>query len=114
MLRYDCNANPITMDSWKTMIELAMTDLLRKSQLPELSYYQAGGGAIETPSKKRGAKTRRYRWMNLAIPSDITARTTRRILRQEGLPGLARPAMPFLNNSRSIRSIVRRQVRLRS
>ncbi|KAK5790298.1 hypothetical protein VI817_007585 [Penicillium citrinum] len=41
---------------WKTMIELAMTDLLRKSQLPELSYYQAGGGSIETPSKKRSRK----------------------------------------------------------
>ncbi|CEJ56884.1 hypothetical protein PMG11_05599 [Penicillium brasilianum] len=41
---------------WKTMIELAMTDLLRKSQLPELSYYQVGGGSIETPSKKRGRK----------------------------------------------------------
>lgn len=38
------------------MIELAMTDLLRKAQLPELSYYQAGGGSIETPSKKRGRK----------------------------------------------------------
>ncbi|KAJ5884961.1 hypothetical protein N7495_009471 [Penicillium taxi] len=38
---------------WKSMIELAMTDLLRKSQLPELSYYQSGGGSIET-SKKRG------------------------------------------------------------
>lgn len=37
------------------MIELAMTDLLRKSQLPELSYYQAGG-SIETPPKKRGRK----------------------------------------------------------
>lgn len=33
-----------------------MTDLLRKSQLPELSYYQAGGGSIETPSNKRGRK----------------------------------------------------------
>ncbi|KAJ5358039.1 hypothetical protein N7541_005197 [Penicillium brevicompactum] len=39
---------------WKSMIESAMTDLLRKSQLPELSYYQAGGGSVETPSKKRG------------------------------------------------------------
>lgn len=38
------------------MIELAMTDLLRKAQLPELSYYQAGGGSIETPSKKRSRK----------------------------------------------------------
>jgi hypothetical protein len=38
------------------MIESAMTDLLRKSQLPELSYYQAGGGSVETPSKKRGRK----------------------------------------------------------
>lgn len=38
------------------MIESAMTDLLRKSQLPELSYYQAGGGSIETPSKKRCRK----------------------------------------------------------
>ncbi|KAK9860944.1 Fungal transcriptional regulatory protein [Penicillium brevicompactum] len=39
---------------WKSMIESAMTDLLRKSQLPGLSYYQAGGGSVETPSKKRG------------------------------------------------------------
>lgn len=38
------------------MVESAMTDLLRKSQLPELSYYQAGGGTIETPSSKRGRK----------------------------------------------------------
>lgn len=43
-------------DSWKSMIESAMTDLLRKSQLPELSYYQTGGGTIETPSNKRGRK----------------------------------------------------------
>ncbi|OKL63598.1 hypothetical protein UA08_02017 [Talaromyces atroroseus] len=28
---------------WKTTIELAMADLLRKAQLPELSYYQGGG-----------------------------------------------------------------------
>ncbi|CAG8936223.1 unnamed protein product [Penicillium salamii] len=41
---------------WKSMIELAMTDLLRKSQLPELSYYQAGGGSTETPSKKSDRK----------------------------------------------------------
>ncbi|KAJ5555539.1 Transcription factor [Penicillium sp. DV-2018c] len=41
-------------DRWKSMIEAAMTDLLRKSQLPELSYYQAGGGSIETPQSKRG------------------------------------------------------------
>ncbi|KAJ5624624.1 hypothetical protein N7510_000933 [Penicillium lagena] len=40
---------------WKTMIELAMTDLLRKAHMPELSYYQAGGGLTETP-KKRGRK----------------------------------------------------------
>jgi hypothetical protein len=38
------------------MIESAMTDLLRKSQLPELSYYQAGGNSIETPLKKRNRK----------------------------------------------------------
>lgn len=41
---------------WKTVIELAMTDLLRKAQLPDLSYYQAGGGSVETPSRKRGRK----------------------------------------------------------
>ncbi|KAJ5772123.1 hypothetical protein N7520_002652 [Penicillium odoratum] len=41
---------------WKTVIELAMTDLLRKAQLPELSYYQAGGRSIETPSKKSRRK----------------------------------------------------------
>ncbi|KAJ5594440.1 uncharacterized protein N7459_000648 [Penicillium hispanicum] len=40
---------------WKTMIELAMTDLLRKTQLPELSYYQAGG-STEMPPKKRSRK----------------------------------------------------------
>lgn len=39
------------------MIESAMTDLLRKSQLPELSYYQTGGGSIETPPKKRRGRT---------------------------------------------------------
>lgn len=33
-----------------------MTDLLRKAQLPDLSYYQAGGGLNETPSKKRSRK----------------------------------------------------------
>lgn len=33
-----------------------MTDLLRKAQLPELSYYQAGGGSSETPTKKRARK----------------------------------------------------------
>ncbi|KAJ5930684.1 hypothetical protein N7466_006177 [Penicillium verhagenii] len=41
---------------WKNVIELAMTDLLRKAQLPELSYYQAGGRSIETPSKKNRRK----------------------------------------------------------
>ena len=38
------------------MVELAMTDLLRKAQLPELSYYQAGGGSNETHSNKRSRK----------------------------------------------------------
>ncbi|KAL1962738.1 hypothetical protein VTN77DRAFT_9192 [Rasamsonia byssochlamydoides] len=32
---------------WKTMMELAVTDLLRRAQLPELSYYQAGGPAYQ-------------------------------------------------------------------
>ncbi|KAL4894237.1 hypothetical protein BDV59DRAFT_207247 [Aspergillus ambiguus] len=41
---------------WKTTIELAMADLLRKAQLPELSYYQAMGKTNETPSKKRDRK----------------------------------------------------------
>ncbi|KAJ5537996.1 hypothetical protein N7494_007475 [Penicillium frequentans] len=41
---------------WKNVIELAMTDLLRKAQLPEISYYQAGGRSIETPSKKSRRK----------------------------------------------------------
>ncbi|KAA8645465.1 uncharacterized protein ATNIH1004_006884 [Aspergillus tanneri] len=41
---------------WKTTIELAMTDLLRKAQLPELSYYQALGRSTEAPPKKRGRK----------------------------------------------------------
>lgn len=33
-----------------------MTDLLRKAQLPELSYYQAGGRSIDTPSQKSRRK----------------------------------------------------------
>lgn len=33
-----------------------MTDLLRKAELPELSYYQAGGRSIDTPSKKSRRK----------------------------------------------------------
>ncbi|KAJ5219852.1 hypothetical protein N7468_009056 [Penicillium chermesinum] len=41
---------------WKNVIELAMTDLLRKAQLPELSYYQAGGSIIETPFQKHVRK----------------------------------------------------------
>ncbi|EAA63197.1 hypothetical protein AN2763.2 [Aspergillus nidulans FGSC A4] len=33
-----------------------MADLLRKAQLPDLSYYQAAGKSAETPPKKRGRK----------------------------------------------------------
>ncbi|RAL06373.1 uncharacterized protein BO80DRAFT_371169 [Aspergillus ibericus CBS 121593] len=38
---------------WKATMELAMADLLRKAQLPDLSYYQAIGKSTEPPSKKR-------------------------------------------------------------
>ncbi|PYH88900.1 Zn(II)2Cys6 transcription factor [Aspergillus ellipticus CBS 707.79] len=38
---------------WKTTIELAMADLLRKAQLPDLASYQPSGKSSETPSKKR-------------------------------------------------------------
>lgn len=41
---------------WKSTIELAMADLLRKAQLPELSYYQAFGRSAELPPRKRGRK----------------------------------------------------------
>ncbi|KAL4884994.1 hypothetical protein BJY04DRAFT_181101 [Aspergillus karnatakaensis] len=41
---------------WKSTIELAMADLLRKAQLPELSYYQAFGKSVEPPPRKRGRK----------------------------------------------------------
>ncbi|KAL4969972.1 uncharacterized protein BDV14DRAFT_209092 [Aspergillus stella-maris] len=41
---------------WKSTIELAMADLLRKAQLPELSYYQAVGRPAECPPRKRGRK----------------------------------------------------------
>ncbi|KAL2865996.1 uncharacterized protein BJX67DRAFT_149977 [Aspergillus lucknowensis] len=41
---------------WKSTIELAMADLLRKAQLPELSYYQAVGKQTEPPLKRRGRK----------------------------------------------------------
>jgi hypothetical protein len=41
---------------WKTMIELAVSDLLRKTQLPELSYYQAGGGPTPVGSSQRDRK----------------------------------------------------------
>ncbi|BAE63319.1 unnamed protein product [Aspergillus oryzae RIB40] len=45
-----------TLYRWKTTIELAMADLLRKAQLPELSYYQAVGKSAETPHKKSGRR----------------------------------------------------------
>ena len=38
------------------MIELAVSDLLRKTQLPELSYYQAGGGPTPVGSSQRDRK----------------------------------------------------------
>ncbi|KAL5046407.1 hypothetical protein BDW71DRAFT_214664 [Aspergillus fruticulosus] len=41
---------------WKSTVELALADLLRKAQLPELSYYQAAAKSAETPPKKRGRK----------------------------------------------------------
>ncbi|KAL4930223.1 Zn(II)2Cys6 transcription factor [Aspergillus undulatus] len=41
---------------WKSTIELAMADLLRKVQLPELSYYQAVGKSAERPPRKRVRK----------------------------------------------------------
>ncbi|RAL10522.1 Zn(II)2Cys6 transcription factor [Aspergillus homomorphus CBS 101889] len=41
---------------WKAAIELAMTDLLRKAQLPELSYYQAISKPAEPPSRTRDRK----------------------------------------------------------
>ncbi|KAF9888452.1 hypothetical protein FE257_008730 [Aspergillus nanangensis] len=41
---------------WKSTIELAMSDLLRKAQLPELTYYQTAGKANDTPPKKRDRK----------------------------------------------------------
>ncbi|KAL4866648.1 hypothetical protein BDV12DRAFT_172611 [Aspergillus spectabilis] len=41
---------------WKSTIELAMADLLRKAQLPELSYYQAVGKSADLPPRKRGRK----------------------------------------------------------
>lgn len=44
------------MFSWKTTVELAMSDLLRKAQLPELSYYQAVSRTIDAPSKRRDRK----------------------------------------------------------
>lgn len=42
--------------SWKATVELAVSDLLGKAQLPELSYYQAVGRPAERPSKKRDRK----------------------------------------------------------
>lgn len=35
----------VRSDRWKTMIELAMSDLLKRARLPDLSYYQVGGPA---------------------------------------------------------------------
>lgn len=42
--------------SWKTTVEFAVSDLLKRAQLPELSYYQSVGRATETPSKRRDRK----------------------------------------------------------
>ncbi|KAI9374643.1 hypothetical protein BJX61DRAFT_532191 [Aspergillus egyptiacus] len=41
---------------WKSTIELAMADLLRKAQLPELSYYQAARKSAEPSPKRRNRK----------------------------------------------------------
>ncbi|KAH1829546.1 hypothetical protein KXW95_004414 [Aspergillus fumigatus] len=41
---------------WKTTVELAMTDLLRKAQLPDWSYYQSLGKSMEALSRKRDRK----------------------------------------------------------
>ncbi|KAI9928015.1 hypothetical protein MW887_002867 [Aspergillus wentii] len=42
--------------AWKTTMELAMADLLKKAQLPDLSYYHAGSRQTETPSRRRDRK----------------------------------------------------------
>ncbi|KAL5337537.1 hypothetical protein BJX70DRAFT_368998 [Aspergillus crustosus] len=41
---------------WKSTIELALADLLRKAQLPDLPYYQAVGKSADLPPRKRGRK----------------------------------------------------------
>lgn len=41
---------------WKTMMELVVTDLLKKAQLPDLSYYQASNESPETWSKNGNRK----------------------------------------------------------
>jgi hypothetical protein len=41
------------MNRWKTTIELAMADLLRRAQLPDLSHYQVGGMAAPPAEMSR-------------------------------------------------------------
>ncbi|RJE22221.1 Transcription factor [Aspergillus sclerotialis] len=56
---------------WKSTIELAMTDLLRKAQLPDLSYYQANGRSAESSAREdRKGSTVSAEEVGLAVGSD--------------------------------------------
>lgn len=53
-----------------------MTDLLRKAQLPELSYYHAGSGSIETPSKNSRRKESTVSVDETGLAPDLQARNS--------------------------------------
>lgn len=57
--------------SWKSTVELAMSDLLRKAQLPEFSYYQANSRSADTPSKRdRKGSTASTEDVGMAMSND--------------------------------------------
>ncbi|KAL4953360.1 hypothetical protein BDW69DRAFT_165545 [Aspergillus filifer] len=73
---------------WKSTIELAMADLLRKAQLPELSYYQAVGRPAECPPRKRGRKASTVSMDD----SPLTAELERTVELASSLDAAARPS----------------------
>lgn len=65
----DVAGGPCVYCRWKTMIEFVVTDILRKVQLPGLSYYQAGGRSSEIPLEQKGCKCSTVSLDDAAVPS---------------------------------------------
>ncbi|KAL2814397.1 hypothetical protein BDW59DRAFT_21368 [Aspergillus cavernicola] len=77
---------------WKSTIELAMADLLRQVQLPELSYYQAVGKTIEPPAKKRSRKASTVSTED--TPPSVVVDRAAESTDIAAQPGVERPSVP--------------------